>query len=136
MPIYLLGDQGGGVPFGRNFFNLTLGDIIAKGGKSDSQRLHLFLTDGTTLEVCQIEQLAEQYMVVRAYNSEETQCDLLVNVIPYGLIYRIQIVPKGVEEERVGFRWLPPKPEPTKVPDTAVAAAAQKVTKTAKKGSK
>ncbi len=137
MAIYLIGDQGGGgPPFNRNFFNLTLGDLLSKAGKTDSQKLDLFLTDGSTLEVCQIDELAETYMVVRAYNKDETQCDLMVNVIPYGLIYRIQIVPKGAEEERVGFRWIPPKTQATRqgVPEPALSPAAQKSPRPLKKG--
>jgi hypothetical protein len=47
-------------PFSRTFFNVTLGDMLEKDGKEKDHKLTLFLTDGTTLDVCSIDELADQ----------------------------------------------------------------------------
>jgi hypothetical protein len=112
MPIYLLGGAGGNEPpFSRSFFNTTLGDIIERSGKDRSYKLTLYLVDGSTLDVCKIEELADQHMSVRAFQGEDDTCELSLNIIPYGTIYRLQLSPKEEEEGngRVGFHWAPAK---------------------------
>lgn len=108
MPIYLIGEESRlGPPFGRTFFETKLGEIIEHNGKGDGYKLTLFLTDGTTLDLCQIEEHTDQYMIVRAYQEDNDACDLIANMIPYGLIYKIQLTPKTAQESQVGFRWVP-----------------------------
>jgi hypothetical protein len=106
MPIYMLGGGQGEPPFNRSFFNTTLGDIIERSGKDRSYKLTMFLVDGTQHEVCQIEELYDQYMTVRAFNEADSACELTVNIIPYGLIYRLELSPKEDEPNgRMGFHW-------------------------------
>ncbi len=108
MQAYLLGEGNkAGPPFSRTFFNVTLGDLLKRSGGAETVRLGLYLTDGLRLEVCQIDSLEEQYMVVRGTAKDEEGCDLTVHVIPYGLIYRLEIVPKNVGDTHVGFTWKP-----------------------------
>ncbi len=109
MPIHLLGGPGGSeAPFSRAFFNTMLGDLIERIGKDRLYKLTLYLVDGSTLDVCKIEELSDQYMTVRAFQGEDQSCELTVNVIPYGTIYRLQLSPKEEEDNgRVGFHWAP-----------------------------
>lgn len=110
MAITLIGGMGD-VPFNRTFFNVTLGELVDQNGKEKPVKLTLYLSDGTTLDVCMIEHLSDQYLSVRAYRGEGDGdgegCDLATQLIPYGLIYRIEIAPKDVESTRVGFQWKP-----------------------------
>jgi hypothetical protein len=110
MGVYMVG--GGSAqqaPFNRTFFNVTLGDILQRGPKEKTFKLLLFLADGTTLDVCAIDELTDDYLTLRAYTADEAACDLTVNLVPYTLIYRIEIAPKESESNnRMGFRWAPP----------------------------
>jgi len=109
MGVYMVGSGSAQSPFNRTFFNVTLGDILQRAPKNKSTRLLLFLADGTTLDVCAIDELADDYLAVRAYRAEEAACDLTINLIPYTLIYRIELAPKESESNnRMGFRWAPP----------------------------
>ena len=107
MAIQLIGGTSGDVPFNRTFFNVTLGEMIDQNGKEKSVKLTLYLSDGTTLDVCMIDQLADLYLAVRAYQGQSDTCEMSVQLIPYGLIYRIEIAPKAEESSRVGFQWKP-----------------------------
>jgi hypothetical protein len=107
MGIFTLGGGAGEPPFNRTFFNVTLGDILQRSGKDVDQQLTLFLTDGTTLDVCEIDELADQYLMLRSYASGDDACDLAVQLVPYVLIYRMQITPRGADNNRVGFHWTP-----------------------------
>jgi hypothetical protein len=107
MAIQLIGGTSGDVPFNRTFFNVTLGEMVAQNGKEKPVKLTLFLSDGSTLDVCMIDQLSDQYLAVRAYQGQTDSCELSVQLIPYGLIYRIEIAPKSEESSRVGFQWKP-----------------------------
>jgi hypothetical protein len=109
MPVYMVGSGGAQSPFNRTFFNVTLGDLLQRAGREKSQKLLLFLADGTTLDVCSIDDLADDYIAVRSYHANEEACELSVNLIPYSLIYRIEMSPKDAESSaRVGFHWTPP----------------------------
>ena len=108
MAIYLPGGGFGEAPFNRTFFNVTLGDILARGGKEKEQKLTLFVSDGTLLDVCSIEELGDSYLVLRAYGKNDGACELSTHLIPYSLIYRIEVLPKSAEDNnRVGFHWVP-----------------------------
>src|SRR5689334_19422269 len=104
MAITLIGGPGD-VPFNRTFFNVALGEMADPKGKDKPVKLTLFLSDGSTLDVCAIEELSEQYLSVRAYQGQTDSCEVSVQLIPYGLIYRIQIAPKSEESSRMGFQW-------------------------------
>ena len=106
----MLGTGMPNAPFDRTFFNVTLGDILQQDEKGKRHGLTLYLADGTTLDVCQIEGLSDQYLTVRAYQPGEEACDTRLNLIPYGLIYRIELAPRGdSDNHRMGFRWTPAK---------------------------
>jgi hypothetical protein len=107
MAIQLIGGSSGDIPFNRTFFNVALGEMIDQNGKEKPVKLTLFLSDGSTLDVCMIDELSEQYLAVRAYQGQSDSCELSVQLIPYGLIYRIEIAPKAEESSRVGFQWKP-----------------------------
>jgi hypothetical protein len=107
MTIQLIGSSSSDVPFNRTFFNVTLGEMIDQNGKEKPVKLTLFLSDGSTLDVCMIDQLSDQYLAVRAYLGQSDSCEMNVQLIPYGLIYRIEIAPKSEESGRVGFQWKP-----------------------------
>ena len=111
MPIVLLGESGGGVPFGRSFFNSSFDLLVQKMGKESARKLTLYLSDGTFFDVSQIEELAENYMVVRGYRGEAETDTQAVNLLPYGLIYRIELNAKPESTTRVGFKWVPPSRE-------------------------
>ena len=95
------------VPFSRVFFNVTLGELLERNG-AEPHKLTLFLTDGSTLEVCQIEQLADDFLAVRAYHNELSACETTLSLVPYSLIYRIEISPKDRGNARMGFNWTRP----------------------------
>jgi hypothetical protein len=107
MAPYLLG--GGDTPFGRTFFNVSLPEMMDQAGKEKDHRLTLYLGDGTQLEVCAIEELSDNYLVVRGYRAGGDACDLMLDLIPYGLIYRIEIAPKSEANARLGFHWAKPR---------------------------
>lgn len=113
MAVYMLGQSG--VPFGRAFFNATLDPLLAELANGKSLRVTLHLTDGLTLDLCQIDELADDYLIVRAMKSEEagegSACEVTVHLLPYGLIYRVELVPKTEADKRVGFAY---QPRPTK----------------------
>ena len=104
MTIQLIGGSSGDIPFNRTFFNVTLGEMIDSNGKEKPVKLTLFLSDGTTLDVCMIEELSDNYLSARAYQGQTDSCELSTQLIPYGLIYRIEIAPKSEESSRVGFQ--------------------------------
>ena len=109
MTIHLIGDGAGrtGV-FDRSFFNTALGDVINQCNREHGQKLTLFLLDGSTLDVCMIKELSENYMLLNAFQDDKEASTTVLNVIPYNLIYRVQITStKSDETERVGFRWTP-----------------------------
>ena len=108
MSIFSIGGGAGEPPFNRTFFNVTLGDVIERVGKSRENRLTLFLTDGSTLDVCGIDELTEQYVALRNYANGEDACAVSVQLIPYALIYRVEITPRGADNNKVGFHWTPP----------------------------
>lgn len=108
MPIHLIGGDAGGPPFRRAFFSTILGEILAKSGDPNGFTLTLLLADGTSLDVCSIEDLTDDYLSVRCYQSDDS-CGLGLDLVPYGMIYRVQLTPKGKEDgERVGFKWVQP----------------------------
>jgi len=109
MPVYMVGSGGAQSPFNRTFFNVTLGDVLQRAGRDKSYKLLLYLADGTTLDVCAIEDMADDYLVVRGYKADDDSCDVGVNLIPYSLIYRIEVTPKNSDSSsRLGFHWAPP----------------------------
>ncbi len=106
--VYLIGGQGGEAPFGRAFFNTTLGDLV-NGDAKEGHKVTLFLVDGGSLDICSIEQLSDAYAALRAYTRGADACETALQLIPYGAIYRIEIGPAlGGEEGRVGFRASKP----------------------------
>ena len=105
MSIQLIGGSAGDVPFNRTFFNVTLADLVSQNGKEKSVRLTLYLSDGATLDVCSIDELTDAYVAARAYQANSDSCEMKVQLIPYGLIYRIEISPKAENNDRVGFHF-------------------------------
>src|SRR6185436_9153242 len=105
MTVQLIGEVPGDAPFNRTFFNVTLGAMVEQNGKDKPVKLTLFLSDGTTLDVCVIDELTANYLVVRAYQGDSEACEVGIQLIPYGLIYRIEISPKNEQSSRVGFEW-------------------------------
>jgi hypothetical protein len=109
MAIHMFGGSPPLGPFNRTFFNVTLGDVFERSSTDTGTKLLLYLGDGTTLDVCAIDEITEDYLAVRAYRQEGDACDLSVHLIPYTLIYRIELTPKDAENtSRLGFRWTPP----------------------------
>lgn len=104
MVIPLLGDSGRST-FNRSFFNVRLDELVRKAGSNEHARVTLFLSDGLRIELCHIDELADEYMVVRAHAGDAPECDLDMHVIPYPLIYRISIDPNGPDEPRMGFHF-------------------------------
>ena len=108
MSIQLIGGSAGDVPFNRTFFNVTLADMVSGNGKDKAVKLTLYLSDGTTLDVCSIDELTDGYVAARAYQKGNDSCDVSVQLIPYGLIYRIEISPQVENNDRVGFHFNKP----------------------------
>ena len=109
MNIPILG-QSGNTIFGRTFFNVRLRELIEKAGNPENTRVEILLTDGARLGLCHIEELGSEYMTVRCYGEVEG-CDLSLHLIPYHLIYRMEIDPTGGAEPRMGFQSGPPAEE-------------------------
>ncbi|MBI2900552.1 MAG: hypothetical protein HYY17_10220 [Planctomycetes bacterium] len=107
MSIRFLGEPNLGAPFNRTFFNAVIGDVVEHAGKDQAHRMTLYLSDGATLDVCRIEELAEEYMVLRTFHEGDETCDVGLEIVPYGLIYRIRLTPKEADDERLGFAWKP-----------------------------
>jgi len=109
MAIHMFGGSSPLGPFNRTFFNVTLGDVLERCSTEKGTKLLLYLVDGTTLDVCAIDEITDDYLAVRAYREEEDSCDVSVNLIPYTLIYRIELTPKSADNSsRLGFHWTPP----------------------------
>lgn len=109
MAIHMFGGSSPQGPFNRTFFNVTLGDVLERSSHEKGTKLLLYLGDGTTLDVCAIDEITDDYLAVRAYQDEDDTCEITVNLIPYTLIYRIELAPKAPENtSRMGFRWTPP----------------------------
>jgi hypothetical protein len=106
MPVQLIGGSAGDVPFNRTFFNVTLADLVEP-TKDRAQKLTLYLVDGTTMDVCRIEDMADGYLALRAYRTGSDACETTMHLIPYGTIYRIEISHHEAEDEgsRLGFSW-------------------------------
>ena len=98
-------------PFNRTFFNITLGDILGEDSEKQDRKLTLFLADGTTLQIHSIDDLEEQYLTVKAYRGQDSDSEPGVHLIPYVIIYRIELEPKEADgSRRLGFNWKPAKP--------------------------
>ena len=109
MPTYSLGGAIPGSPFNRTFFNVTLGDLIEKDGKKPVRRLLLYLADGALLEVEEIEEMDDSYLTLRAVKgSDEPGSEPSIHLVPYTLIYRIELSPTERDTGHVGFHWQPP----------------------------
>lgn len=100
MTIPLLG-QHGGTPFDRTFFNVRLEQILARLNSAHA-RVNVYLSDGTTLGLCHIDEMTDEFLTVRAYG-DEPACALAMHLIPYSLIYRMEIDPNPGDEPRLGF---------------------------------
>ncbi|HZN62155.1 MAG TPA: hypothetical protein VFC90_07090 [Planctomycetota bacterium] len=108
MSIHFIGESSAAAPpFDSLFFKSAFEQIVERGGKS-AQKLTLYLSDGTMFDVCEIVELGDAFMVVRGYKEATDTCELALNVLPYGLIYRLELGPKANEGTRVGFKWTPP----------------------------
>ena len=108
MSIHFIGESSSAAPpFDALFFKTAFDQIVERAGK-DAKKLTLFLSDGSLFDVCEVVDLQDAYMVVRGYNAASDACDLAITVIPSGLIYRLELGPKGTDATRVGFRWTPP----------------------------
>lgn len=107
MAIHMIGGGMGEAPFNRTFFNVTLGETLSRNGKEKEHRLTLYLTDGVTLDVCNIEDLSDDYVALKAFRAGEDACETITHLIPYTLIYRIEVAPKADGNNRVGFHWAP-----------------------------
>lgn len=105
MGIYMVGGGLPHSPFDRTFFNVTIGEILSRASPDQGQALTLFLADGTMLDVCDLQELSDRYVALRVYRGAEEACDTSLHLVPYGLIYRIEIGPKGGAGPRMGFRW-------------------------------
>jgi hypothetical protein len=104
MPVQLIGGSAGDVPFNRTFFNVTLADLVEP-AKERAQKLTLYLVDGTTMDVCRIEEMADGYLALRVYRAGSDACETTLHLIPYGTIYRIEISQQLADDEgsRLGF---------------------------------
>ncbi|HLG42971.1 MAG TPA: hypothetical protein VI643_06365 [Planctomycetota bacterium] len=113
-------------PFDRSFFQAALNEHIQAAKLGAPGRLFLFLTDGTTLDVCHLIDTADDYLVAACHRAEgvlasscrehgasadnahcceSKGCEMTAELIPYGLIYRVQISALG--DPAIGFH---PKP--------------------------
>jgi hypothetical protein len=110
MSVFTIGGGAGEPPFNRTFFNVTLSDLVERGpDKEKEKRLTLFLTDGSTLDVCAIDELTDQYVALRNFTNGDDACATALQLIPYALIYRVEITPRAASEHRVGFHYTPAK---------------------------
>ena len=107
MAIHFIGESTSAAPpFDALFFKTAFDSILEKAGPG-AQKLTLFLSDGTAFDVCEVVDLADAFMVVRGYRASTDACDLSMTILPYGLIYRLDLGPKADNSTRVGFRWSP-----------------------------
>ena len=113
MSIHFIGESSAAAPpFDSLFFKSSFDQIVERAGKG-AQKLTLFLSDGSTFDVCEIVDLGDAYMVARGYAEASDACELALNILPYGLIYRLELSPKSNGGTRVGFHWNP-RSVPTK----------------------
>jgi hypothetical protein len=109
MSVFTIGGGQGEPPFNRTFFNVTLGDLVERNDPGKEKRLTLFLTDGSTLDVCGIDELTDQYVALRSFLNGDDACTTAVQLVPYALIYRVEITPRAASEHSVGFHFTPAK---------------------------
>ncbi|MBI4565721.1 MAG: hypothetical protein HY716_13590 [Planctomycetes bacterium] len=103
MAVYYPGQKA--LPFDRTFFNTNLENLLKASELGESVSLKLYMIDGSILDVCQIDDLKEEFLIVRGYRNEESACDLTLQIIPYGAIYRLEIGPRSNRDQRMGFSW-------------------------------
>ena len=109
MSIHFIGESSSAAPpFDSLFFKSAFDQVVERAGKG-AQKLTLFLSDGSQFDVCEIVDLADAYMVLRGYAESGDACELALTVLPYGLIYRLELGPKSNNSTRVGFSWAPPQ---------------------------
>jgi len=107
MSIHFIGESSTAAPpFDSLFFKSAFDAIVERAGKG-ADKLTLYLSDGTTFDVCDLVELADAYMVVRGYRESTDTCDLAMTILPYGLIYRLELGAKETSSTRVGFKWAP-----------------------------
>lgn len=107
MVIHFIGESSAAAPpFDALFFKSAFDQILDRAGKG-AHKLTMYLSDGSTFDVCDVVELSDTYIVVRGYHDTTDACDLSLTILPYGLIYRLDLGPKGDNSTRVGFRWTP-----------------------------
>jgi hypothetical protein len=108
MTLWMMGGGGYQPPFNRTFFNVSLGEILARAGKDKDRRLTLYLVDGTQLDVRAIVDLSDHFVTVGAGTPDEDSREKHVHVLPYSSIYRIEVAGSlNGEHRRLGFHWTP-----------------------------
>jgi len=106
MTLWMLGGGNWQPPFNRTFFNVSLAELLDRGGKDRASRLTLYLVDGSQLDVRTIDSLSDQFLTVRAALRDEGESELGLHVLPYSSIYRIEVArATDGESRKLGFRW-------------------------------
>lgn len=104
--------------FSRTFFNVVLDDILNEHAQQGSFRIVFVLMDGTSLEVCHIEELKDAFMIAamaqkgvachrRREGTDGESCMVDLEIIPYFLIQRIRLLAVESGEGPIGFHLTP-----------------------------
>ena len=115
--------------FTRTFFNVALGEIIGRLEEQLPHKLTFVLADGSRMQVCHFEDVADDYILVATADEERTGCDMAVETgrpldepeaccgkgacrmrrvaIPYRMILRLELSKAGAEGGRIGYHALP-----------------------------
>lgn len=126
MPIHLLGThERTGAAFQRDFYETMLHDLIDQARRAPGYGLRLFLIDGAIIDVCHFNAITDRYLTVAALPPDaeipethsveappdhghgsvcqEGLCDMTIDIIPFEVVYRVQLTSSKAKERRVGF---------------------------------
>jgi hypothetical protein len=100
-----------GAPFGREFFEHTLGGMVEACPCGDGRApiVHVFLGDGTVLDVAGVVSLSDRFAVVAAFEGkgedgiERTEDDLGFEAFPYDLVIRASVRAGPTRPQGFGF---------------------------------
>jgi len=87
--------------YARVFPDLVQQECRRQAGKVPVVQFHLL--DGSTLDICHVVQLGENWMVVAFFRDPETCEDMDFEVLPYELVVRITVSFHHPKSRRLGF---------------------------------
>ncbi|NUQ35870.1 MAG: hypothetical protein HUU29_13130 [Planctomycetaceae bacterium] len=93
-------------PFGPDFFRRRFAEYIrqyCKLNEDSTQVVEVVLASGAALDICHIEEIADEYLLLAVYLDTRTCEDIYRTYIRYDAIFQINVIDKPVSSRPVGF---------------------------------